>query len=199
MKVSEALRKKVAVVVSQITSPILVVLVGLAILTYHYSGGMGEFIEWTVAGFLLLVGPGLIYTTITWLKDRRIDLDISKREDRIIPLLMSTMGAVFISFIVTSKLHIGSLVLFSYVLVALLVALTFTTFVWKISFHAAAPAAAVTLLILFRGPMYAWLYLAIIPVIWSRLTLKQHTPAQLAAGTFTGASITYRAFLLFQP
>lgn len=191
--------KQIAVLVSQATSPVLTILVGLGIVTYHYTHTFAEFSEWTIAGFLLLVGPGLIYTTITWLRDRKIDLDISKREDRIIPLLMSTMGAVFISFIVTSRLHLSSLILFSYVLVAMMVALTFITFIWKISFHAATMAAAVTLLTLFRSPTYAWFYLAIIPVVWSRLTLKQHTLAQLAAGILTGVSVTYLAFLIFRP
>ena len=194
----EQLRRRVAFVVSQLTNPVLAVAVGLAIMTNHYTDNFSEFVEWTVIGLALIVGPGLVYTTVTWLRSRKIDIDISKREDRIIPLLLSTMGAVFVSFLVSSRLHSPSLVLVSYVLVAMLVFLTFITFVWKISFHAATPAAAVTLLVLFRGPEYAWFYLAIVPVVWSRLVLKQHTPAQLAAGVLSGVALTYAAFLIFR-
>lgn len=196
---SPTARRNTALIISQVANPILTVLLGLGIIAYRYAESNREALEWTTSGFGLIAGPGLIYTIVTWLKSRRLDVDISNREDRIIPLLLSTMGAVFASFLISSRSPSSSLILISYVVVAMLISLTFITFVWKISFHSATLTAAVTLLVLFRGPEFGWLYLLLIPVIWSRLVLKQHTPAQLVAGTLGGVTITYLAFLLFRP
>lgn len=195
---SSKVQRIVAVVVSQLTSPVLIAGGSLAVVTFVFARESGDFIRFTLLGWLLLLGPGIFYAIYIWIKERRIDFDISDREDRIVPLLCSTFGAVIGSFLISSRLDDPRLLLISYVLVSMLILLTLITFFWKISLHAATSTAAIMLLILFQGFIYSWLLLIVPLIWWARLTLKQHTPAQLAAGTMTGLSVTVIAWLLFQ-
>ena len=78
----------------------------------------------------------------------------------------------------------------SYILATLLVALTVVTTVWKIRLHAATIAGLTTLLAIYRGEWFALGYLVLLPVAWSRLKLKQHTPNQLIGGALLGAAMT---------
>jgi membrane-associated phospholipid phosphatase len=75
--------------------------------------------------------------------------------------------------------------------------LTIITLIWKISLHAATMTAMVTILVLFSGSIFLWFYLFLIPIIWARLVLKQHTPAQLGAGIALGVSVTLVAYKVF--
>ena len=78
----------------------------------------------------------------------------------------------------------------SYILVTMLAALTVITTVWKISLHAATIAGLSSLLVVYQGKWFVLGYLFLLPVVWSRLTLKQHSPNQLIAGTILGAGLT---------
>ena len=191
-------KKLQAEFVSFVTNPALVVLISLAVLTSHFADSAEQFWRWFGVSSFLLLGPSLVFTVYTWKKEGKIDIDMTHREDRIVPLLLTSLGALFGGYLIQSRLHTPELLLLSYVLVAMLASLTIVTFVWKISLHAATLTATVSLLVIFGGPQYAWLYLLIFPVAWARLTLKQHTPAQLAAGSIIGAVITFVAALLFR-
>lgn len=179
-----------AEIVSNITNPGLVLLVSLIIIASRYASSLGQLLVWTAFAALLLVVPGLLYATVIWRQERHIDVDISRREDRIVPLLLTTLGAVVMGYLVAGNSTSSSLELLSNILVVMLVCLTIITLVWKISLHAATLTALVTLIILFRGPVFAVFYLGIFPVGWARLVLKQHTPLQLVAGSLVGVVVT---------
>jgi membrane-associated phospholipid phosphatase len=75
--------------------------------------------------------------------------------------------------------------------VALLAAITT---VWKISIHCAVAAGSVTILALLFGPALVPAYLLVALTAWSRVTLKDHTAAQVIAGSLLGvaaAVVTY--------
>jgi membrane-associated phospholipid phosphatase len=75
--------------------------------------------------------------------------------------------------------------------VALLAAITT---VWKISIHCAVAAGSVTILALLFGPWLAPAYLLVALTAWSRVIVKDHTPAQVVAGSVLGAAaaiVTY--------
>lgn len=191
-------RQRLAEFVSFITNPALIVTVSLFILTSYFADSLQQFWRWFGVGAFLLLGPSFAFALYTWKKEGRVDIDMTNREDRIVPLLLSSLGALFGGYLIQTRIHNDSLLLISYVLVAMLALLTIVTFVWKISLHAATLTAAVSLLVVFRGPEFSILYLFIIPVAWARLTLKQHSRAQLTAGALVGAAITFMAVLLFR-
>ena len=70
---------------------------------------------------------------------------------------------------------------------------TITT-VWKISIHCAVASGSVTILALLFGPWLAPAFLLIALTGWSRVVLKDHTTAQVIAGSLLGAAaaaVTY--------
>jgi membrane-associated phospholipid phosphatase len=75
--------------------------------------------------------------------------------------------------------------------VALLAAITT---VWKISIHCAVAAGSVTILALLFGPWVTPAYLLVALTAWSRVVVKDHSAAQVIAGSLLGvaaAVVTY--------
>jgi membrane-associated phospholipid phosphatase len=75
--------------------------------------------------------------------------------------------------------------------VAVLAAITTA---WKISIHCAVAAGSVTMLTLLFGRWLAPAYLLVALTAWSRVVVKDHTAAQVIAGSVLGAAaaiVTY--------
>ena len=82
---------------------------------------------------------------------------------------------------------------FGCLLVSVAVLAAITT-VWKISIHCAVASGSVTILALLFGPSVVPAYLLVALTAWSRVALKDHTAAQVIAGSLLGARaavITY--------
>ncbi|MBI4948170.1 hypothetical protein HY844_01250 [Candidatus Berkelbacteria bacterium] len=188
---SKKFKRTVAEVISFITNPALVVVASLAVITIRYISSSEQYWNWLAVAIGLLLGPSSLYIVLMWLKEREVDIDITNREDRIVPLLLTTVGAVIGGYLLQQRVGNSSLLLLSNTLVAMLVLLTIVTFVWKISLHASTFMAAVSLVVVFRGFDFAWLYLAILPIAWARFNLRQHTPAQVIVGALSGVLITF--------
>ena len=188
---------QLAKTISIVTNPALVLLVTLLIVVRNYVDSTPDFWWGSLIGFGLLIVPGLIYSTYVWRQEGAVDLDLTERHDRIVPLMLSCLGATIGSYLVRSKLHNPTLTEISFILVTMLAALTVVTTVWKISLHAATISGLTTLMVVYRGGWFALGYLVLLPVIWSRLQLKQHTPNQLIGGTLLGTILTYLAAWFF--
>ncbi|MBG0818925.1 phosphatase PAP2 family protein [Planomonospora sp. ID82291] len=67
------------------------------------------------------------------------------------------------------------------------------TFWWKISFHTAVAAGSVVMLawVLPPAPVYAVGAVVVAAIGWSRVMIRDHTPAQVTAGTVAGAAATW--------
>jgi membrane-associated phospholipid phosphatase len=68
------------------------------------------------------------------------------------------------------------------------------TTVWKISIHCAVASGSVTMLALLFGPALVPAYLLVALTAWSRVVVKDHTLAQVVAGSALGAAaaaVTY--------
>lgn len=185
-------------VVSLLTNPVIISVASIFAIVYRFAPSTEHFWHWSLAAAFLLLGPSGAYAIRTWYEEKRIDLDVTKRQDRMIPLILATTGAIIGSFFVLNDLHNHTLTLISYVLVAMLISLTIVTFVWKISLHAATTASMVTMLVSLVSPYFAFLFLLLLPIIWSRLHLHRHTLAQLLVGSLTGVVITLVSVLLFR-
>jgi membrane-associated phospholipid phosphatase len=62
------------------------------------------------------------------------------------------------------------------------------TTVWKVSIHCAVAAGSVTILTLLFGPSLIPAYLLVALTAWSRVALKDHTTAQVVAGSLLGVA-----------
>ena len=70
------------------------------------------------------------------------------------------------------------------------------TTVWKISIHCAVAAGSVTILALLLGPWVTPGYLLVGLTAWSRVVLKDHTAAQVIAGSVLGAAAAAVTYLI---
>lgn len=195
---ADSQRRQLAEIISIVFHPGLLTIVSLALVTNHFAQTSQQFYNWTIYGSLLIVGPGVLYAIgLSW-KERKVDLDISRRQDRIVPLILASLGALIGGYLIDRHLDIPTLKILGNVLVAVLIVLTFITMVWKISLHTTTLATLVTVLVIFRGPIFSLCYLAILPVGWSRMVLKQHTLAQLVGGSLAGIAVPYLAYWVFR-
>jgi membrane-associated phospholipid phosphatase len=62
------------------------------------------------------------------------------------------------------------------------------TTVWKVSIHCAVAAGSVTIMTLLFGPWLVPAYLLVALTAWSRVALKDHTTAQVIAGSLLGVA-----------
>jgi membrane-associated phospholipid phosphatase len=70
------------------------------------------------------------------------------------------------------------------------------TTLWKISIHCAVAAGSVTILALLFGPGLAPAYLLVALTAWSRVVLKDHTPAQVIAGSVLGVAAAFVTYAI---
>jgi len=79
-------------------------------------------------------------------------------------------------------------------MIVTLAALALITLAWKISVHQAVSAGAVIMLVQTYGA-WTWTGYAIVAVVgWSRVALRDHTPAQVVAGTILGSAVAAGVF-----
>jgi membrane-associated phospholipid phosphatase len=75
-------------------------------------------------------------------------------------------------------------------------ALAAITTVWKISIHCAVASGSVTILALLAGPWVTPAYLLVALTAWSRVVLKDHTTAQVIAGSLLGAAAAFVTYAI---
>ncbi|KHL01475.1 phosphatase PAP2 family protein [Sinomonas humi] len=117
------------------------------------------------------------------------DHHVSDRRQRG-PVLAAAILCVLLGLAVLLLLRApASVIAMVLALIGGLALLALVSLVWKVSGHAAAiTSAAVSVMFLFGAAW--WPVLLLVPaVIWSRLVLRAHTPAQLAAGAVFGGAV----------
>lgn len=151
-------------------------------------------VGWGLLGCLFGAGIPLAFIKYGIRHGRWADRHVGPRPQRI--LVMSFAGAS----VATGTLLLWALgaprtmtALVAAMLVTL-AALLAVTPAWKISVHAGVSAGSVAMLAMVHGP---WVLLAcpVVAVVgWSRVVLRDHTLAQVLAGTTTGAAVAAATF-----
>jgi len=149
-----------------------------------------EGLRWRFLGLLLFIDaivPVIFFLTMLYHKQIK-DWDMQKRSERI-PLYIFTMichlGGIWLAH------ELGKVELVNVLLVFYAVGITFalTTFKWKISLHAGVNAGLITIINIFYGWRFSWLYLLLCLVMWARVYQKHHTWAQVIAGAIVGSVV----------
>lgn len=132
-----------------------------------------------------------------WAKKSGNDNDISKRQDRPIPLIIGTVSYL-IGFLISRLLGLDDFLTF------LLLCYAVNTFIvmlittqWKISIHTTGLSGPVCALIILLGPIGALFGLLYPILIWSRVSLKKHTMSQAIAGGIFGFVMTAVEMFLY--
>ncbi len=185
-----------AIWVSAISNPVLVVALSLVYLTNRFATDIDDVLKYSATGLsLIVIGPALVYILLRWRHDRKIDVDVTNRADRPLPLLVASIGALLGGTLISNRFDIPSLLFISQTLVMMLLVLTVVTTVWKISIHTSTLSALITLLVVLRGPELAFLYVLLVPVAWARVLLRKHSVSQIIGGTLLGIAVTYFCWL----
>ena len=167
------------------------------VVTYFITGGNNFFIL-TLLCILFATFLPLI-SSLKWIKSKNLDSDISNKDERIFPLILVALSyllGVIILFIAGAPIVI-TVLMFCYFSNALLTICI--TYFWKISLHSmsiAGPAAAMTYIFGYPGLL---LSIPLIMVMWSRIYLNKHTPAQVIVGAVTSFVLTWIQFKILLP
>jgi len=146
--------------------------------------------------FLIIETICLLFATIIpisvillWGKTKGVEKDFPIKETRNFPLLMATaiylLGTYLLWLFQANPLTI--VLMFCYASNTLIV--FFINLKWKISVHSMGVAGPTTAL-MFINPWFFILGLLGPLVMWSRITLKKHTVAQVLAGSIFGYLLT---------
>ncbi len=125
------------------------------------------------------------------------DIHISNLKDRKIPFMVAgisaTIGALALFLIDAAK----PVVVMGVAYAVNAIAIGILTLYWKISVHTALFSSIVTVIIILFGIQYAWLYLFIVPLAWSRIHRHRHSLNQAIGGAMITFALTSIVFWLF--
>lgn len=186
--------KKLARIISDIRGYVILIIPLFIIINYFTTGG-NNFVELTL--LCLIFAAFLPFTAILmWIKNKNLDVDVSNKDERIFPLLIgviSSLMGVITLFIANAPIVIIAF-MFCYFTTTLLI--LFITYFWKISVHAvgfAGITAAITYVFGYLGLLFG---LPLLLVMWSRIYLQKHTPAQVVVGAVTSLVFTWAQFAI---
>jgi len=185
------LRRRIAFAVSMATAPQIY---GGIVSTMVWWGGRLGGLE---ALLVLLVSHTLLplLPIVVDAVRGRVNIFVSEREKRWKYYLLSIASyALAVAYAWWRDYKPYLVMSVSYAASAASLALITVLAKWKISVHTAGVAGPTTALLLIGGREAALLYLLLAPVAWARYELREHTPAQLAAGAIVAAASTLLVF-----
>ncbi|NJN14880.1 MAG: phosphatase PAP2 family protein [Oscillochloris sp.] len=184
-------------VLSQILHPVIlgivsIILVGSFGITTQPAG-----LFWAIICALVQVVPPTIFFTIRLRQGAYSDEDVSDRTQRnelyLFGIVNLVLGSTILWFF---GLPIPFLAMFvSAALINLLAWLINLS--WKISVHAASMASTATLASIYSQPLGLVFWSCAVALGWARVRTRNHTPAQVVAGTALAAACVVGAYWSF--
>jgi membrane-associated phospholipid phosphatase len=125
------------------------------------------------------------------------DIRLIKRQDRFGPFSVASIGMI-LTILIFFKLGVPTpLLLFLMSGLLILLIATIVTFFWKISIHALA-ISAIVMTVNVSTYFHYWYLFALLPIVmWSRIELKRHNMAQVAAGALVGLVVVYATYKIY--
>ncbi|TFE22748.1 hypothetical protein [Cohnella luojiensis] len=190
---------KLAYAISFLCNPLLIAVflyltISLRTASHPYEG----LLWWIIICLGVSIAP-ILFIRRGVVRGKFSDHDISKREQRLIPILFA-LGCMAITLILLIFLHVSERLLATFVgmIGAIVAALLITQFArWKISLHLIGITGAVLTLSLLVSPKFYFLAVLIAVVGWARWRLEAHTIMQTIAGVALAAGVTAITFRLF--
>lgn len=182
-------RLRVARLITELLAPIVLIFVLLIVVAVHSTGSVVRGLELgLVAAFF---AGGLPYTVLIYgLRRGRLgDRHLKRRQERPALMLFGLISVTCGYFVMRWLDAPGELVALVVAMVAgVAVALAVSLF-WKISVHTACVAGSVAVLAILVRPAALALAPLIVATAWARVTLRDHTPAQVLVGALVGAAV----------
>ncbi|MEV7169362.1 hypothetical protein AB0O42_06645 [Streptomyces sp. NPDC089922] len=167
------------------------------VLVGWHTGGVSG-IGWGLLGCLFAAVLPLAFIKYGIRRGRWTDRHVGPKRQRLVVMgFVSASVTTGILLLWTLGAPRAVLALIAAMLVTM-AALLAVTPVWKISVHAAVSSGSVAMLAMAYGPWVLAAYLLVAAVGWSRVALRDHTPAQVLAGTAVGAAVASATFGLIR-
>jgi membrane-associated phospholipid phosphatase len=186
MKKIENISDKVAFLIAGIFTPPLMASVAILMIARFYAKDINDMLVWSIIGIILLIGPASVYVFLNYSKGKLEDINLSRRKERLIPLYLALLGAIFGLAIMYYKRAPEPLIILNYTLIIDLLVITIITFYWKVSVHMLTLTSVITLLCFLFEPRYLILFILCLPVGWSRISRKRHSLSQVLVGSILG-------------
>lgn len=185
-------------VLTELTAP-APVLVALLLTVGGASGRtVASGLGWgLLAAMFFSIAPfaGIVWGVVRgWLTDHHV----SQRTQRPLVIVLSLASFVAGFLVMTAGGAPHQLIAVMAALLAAAVVCLLVTLIWKISMHMAVAGCAAALLPSALGPGALLIWPVLIAVGWSRVHLRDHTPAQTVAGALAGAAVAGLAFAALQ-
>ncbi len=146
-----------------------------------------EGLRWRFVGLLLFIDfvvPFIFF--LTMLYHRQIDnWDMQKRSQRV-PLYIFTSICHLGGILIARELGKNELVSILLVFYAIGITFGIITTKWKISLHAGVNSGLISMINIFYGYKYFWMYGLLLLVSWARVYQKHHTWLQVIMGSVIG-------------
>ncbi len=191
------MRERIANLTSNILNPFLVSLVLILLISFKSTSSALDAVKWLLVSIAISILP--IFSIIIYLvRKQRLESPfiITRRQRTKIYLLAGVcagIGSIIFPYLGAPKELIAAFVAgLSAIVVFMCVNL-----LWKISLHTAFVTASVIVLIILYGSIAAVTVVLVPLIAWSRIELKHHSLAQVAAGALLAASIVVVVFYLF--
>ncbi|HEU5374983.1 MAG TPA: hypothetical protein VFV38_06070 [Ktedonobacteraceae bacterium] len=183
---------------SQITSPFVIGLATLGYASLSTAPAVTDSLVWWA-----VIGMGMsVPFSFVWLgvkKGHFTDIHVSRRSQRLLPLLVG-LGCICGMLAGLILLHASRALVVT--LVAVLISFSVATGItqlakYKISFHVASAAGAVTVCCLLANPVLVVLSPLVVLIAWARWKLEAHTPLQALCSAVLAVVVTVTTFRLF--
>ncbi|MFK0294277.1 phosphatase PAP2 family protein [Streptomyces sp. NPDC090442] len=149
---------------------------------------------WALEAILFSAAIPVAYIKFGMRKGMWADRHVGQRKRRLllIPVIMASV-ATGIAIMIWREAPSAMVALVVAMLATLAALLPITAF-WKISVHTSVAAGSLAMLAVTYGSL-VWLAIPLVAVIgWSRVSLRDHTPAQTVAGAVAGAVVAGLVF-----
>ena len=186
----------VAVVVSELLAPVIVIPLVTIIVSWHSSPSLLDGIAFAaVTGFFAAVLP-YAALMLGLRRGRFADRNVRDRAQRPV-LLAFTLGSVTLGLAILRGIGAPKdlFALMAAMVAGMAITLLVSTF-WKISIHVACVAGVVASLALLIDGRAWWLSPLVGATAWSRMVLRHHSLAQVVAGAVAGAGTAAVALTL---
>jgi membrane-associated phospholipid phosphatase len=195
LPIARPLAGRAARILTEVFAPAVLAAAMPLIIALHVSRSVAVGLGW---GLLAALFSSVIPYGVIWLGVRRgqlTDHHIGVREQRRKPLVLGLASVLIGLAVLTVAGAPRQLVAMVVVMFVVLLVVTAINQRWKLSAHAAVAAGSVTVLVLAFGPALLVTALVVLAVGWSRVQLRDHTPAQVAAGALAGVMLAIALFV----
>jgi hypothetical protein len=193
------MKDDLAKLISGITSPFLMVFVfGL----WAVSASTKSLHDFVLFGGLCIFFVSLVpffYILLQVKLGRITDIHVAVREQRTLPFIIATGGAVILSIVYHLLNAPQSLFALAIALVVSGIIFGCISGFWKISIHAAAYTGAVIIVSFIINTNLLWLLLMLPLIIWARLVRKRHSISQAIFASILNAICVATTLALLVP